>query len=224
MVQPSHLPPVVQATGVSRQVPFQAGDADGASGLAGGDPIGVGSGDRGRVVGEVDDLVDVRIPDGAIGVDPGPPTGAVRGRWRFRPPCTATTTTFTDKSCSPPPTGTFLPATRELRAVPSSLMSRFHRAGLLTTLHTGLPVGEHGIFEWIYYEPEVDAVGTNVALGSAQAVSAPVTVNGRVASPGKAHFFRIHARMGEHLVIVGELVPNCHPGPYAWTSTPCWRR
>ena len=31
-------------------------------------------------------------------------------------------------------------------------------AAHLTTLHTGMPVGEHGIFEWIYYEPALDAV------------------------------------------------------------------
>ena len=31
-------------------------------------------------------------------------------------------------------------------------------AAHLTTLHTGMPVGEHGIFEWIYYEPTLDAV------------------------------------------------------------------
>jgi len=31
-------------------------------------------------------------------------------------------------------------------------------AAQLTTLHTGLPVGEHGIFEWIYYEPNLDAL------------------------------------------------------------------
>ncbi len=31
-------------------------------------------------------------------------------------------------------------------------------AAHLTTLHTGMPVGEHGIFEWIYYEPLLDAV------------------------------------------------------------------
>ncbi len=31
-------------------------------------------------------------------------------------------------------------------------------AAELTTLHTGMPVGEHGIFEWIYYEPTLDAV------------------------------------------------------------------
>ena len=31
-------------------------------------------------------------------------------------------------------------------------------AAHITTLHTGMPVGEHGIFEWIYYEPELEAV------------------------------------------------------------------
>ena len=31
-------------------------------------------------------------------------------------------------------------------------------AAHLTTLHTGLPVGEHGIFEWYYYEPTFDAL------------------------------------------------------------------
>jgi predicted AlkP superfamily pyrophosphatase or phosphodiesterase len=31
-------------------------------------------------------------------------------------------------------------------------------AAELTTLHTGMPVGEHGIFEWIYYEPTLDAI------------------------------------------------------------------
>jgi predicted AlkP superfamily pyrophosphatase or phosphodiesterase len=31
-------------------------------------------------------------------------------------------------------------------------------AAHLTTLHTGMPVGEHGIFEWIYYEPSLDTL------------------------------------------------------------------
>jgi hypothetical protein len=31
-------------------------------------------------------------------------------------------------------------------------------AAHLTTLHTGMPVGEHGIFEWTYYEPTLDAM------------------------------------------------------------------
>lgn len=52
---------------------------------------------------------------GTILPDPGPPNGAVRGRWRFRPPCTAAVAT--DKACTPAPAGTFLPPPREIRAV-----------------------------------------------------------------------------------------------------------
>ena len=31
-------------------------------------------------------------------------------------------------------------------------------AAHITTIHTGMPVGEHGIFEWYYFDPVVDAV------------------------------------------------------------------
>lgn len=31
-------------------------------------------------------------------------------------------------------------------------------AAALTTIHTGLPVSEHGVYEWFYYEPRIDAI------------------------------------------------------------------
>ena len=52
---------------------------------------------------------------GIVGVDPGPPNGAIKGRWRFRPPCTGVTATF--RFCfGPLDETTFLPAPREVRA------------------------------------------------------------------------------------------------------------
>jgi hypothetical protein len=55
---------------------------------------------------------------GSVQPDAGPPTGAVRGRWRFRPPCTGVVNALpAGKNCSPPPAGQFIPPTREVRAV-----------------------------------------------------------------------------------------------------------
>jgi hypothetical protein len=58
---------------------------------------------------------------GTIGVDPGPENGlgAVKGRWRFRPPCLpfGSVPTRPDKQCVMNASGTFLPPPREMRAV-----------------------------------------------------------------------------------------------------------
>jgi hypothetical protein len=55
---------------------------------------------------------------GVVTPDPGPPGGAVEGRWRLRPPCKALAgAAITDKICSLPPQGDYLPPTREVRAV-----------------------------------------------------------------------------------------------------------
>ena len=56
---------------------------------------------------------------GSVAVDPGPAgLGAVKGRWRFRPPCTiAAGGAPTQKACAAPPGGVFIPPTREMRAV-----------------------------------------------------------------------------------------------------------
>jgi len=52
-------------------------------------------------------------------VDPGPPNGAVRGRWRFRPPCApfGTVPAAPEKQCVMNAAQTFLPPPREVRVV-----------------------------------------------------------------------------------------------------------
>jgi hypothetical protein len=98
---------------------------------------------------------------GLVGVDPGLPTGAVKGRWRFRPPCTATPTTITEKKCSPPAAGVFLPATREVRAVleafPGSGGTSAWVAGLPTCGPLVLPpcntVAANGLISGQYHAP-----------------------------------------------------------------------
>jgi len=55
---------------------------------------------------------------GTIGVDPGPLVGASTGRWRYRPPCFSTIPNPVDfKDCTGPPGNSYLPPTREVRAV-----------------------------------------------------------------------------------------------------------
>jgi len=49
-------------------------------------------------------------------------------------------------------------------------------------------------------EPEVDSAPSNRSAPGAQAVSVPVTVNGRIDGPTQ-NFFRFHARQGQELVI-----------------------
>lgn len=80
---------------------------------------------------------------GVVGVDPGPPTGAVKGRWRFRPPCTATSPTV--KACKAPAAGTFLPPPREVRAVIEGAWTPATAAG-----STG---GANGLIAGQYHAP-----------------------------------------------------------------------
>jgi hypothetical protein len=53
----------------------------------------------------------------------------------------------------------FLQQTLRLGTV-AKLTSQFPSttAAHITTIHTGMPVGEHGIFEWYYFDPVVDCV------------------------------------------------------------------
>ncbi|HSB79019.1 MAG TPA: hypothetical protein VLM91_09535, partial [Candidatus Methylomirabilis sp.] len=89
---------------------------------------------------------------GAIGVDPGPPAGVVLGRWRFRPPCDPTKP-LSDKNCTPPPAGTFLPPTREMRAA------------IETATGSGVPATPFQV---------TDATGKQVAIPGSNLYQAPI--------------------------------------------------
>lgn len=78
---------------------------------------------------------------GLIAVDPGPPVGAVLGRWRFRPP---------SKVLAMPSAGVFLPATRTVRALV---------AGQAMTVANGLTAGRYEAPIGEYLFPENLAVG-----------------------------------------------------------------
>jgi hypothetical protein len=84
---------------------------------------------------------------GMINVDPGPPTGAVKGRWRFIPP---------GKIILMPPAGTFLPATRMMRSVAEGAYS----AATPVISNNGLITGQYNapIFEFLFPE--------NLGIGS----------------------------------------------------------
>jgi hypothetical protein len=111
---------------------------------------------------------------GLVGVDPGAPTGAVKGRWRLRPPCSATPSTITEKDCSPPPTGVYLPATREVRAV----LEAFPGSGGLSGWVAGLPtcgpgvvppcntVAANGLMTGQYHAPITEYIFPEQVLGN----------------------------------------------------------
>ena len=78
---------------------------------------------------------------GTIGVDPGPATGAATGRWRYRPPCSLSTPTPSDfKNCSGPGSNSYLPPTREVRAV---IEGAWTAAGPQTTYANGIIAGQY---------------------------------------------------------------------------------
>lgn len=90
---------------------------------------------------------------GTIGVDPGPPLGAVKGRWRFRPPCLpfGSNPAKPDKDCVMNASGTFLPPTREMRAV---IEGAWTPAGPQNTYANGIIAGQYHapIGEYIFPE------------------------------------------------------------------------
>jgi hypothetical protein len=107
---------------------------------------------------------------GLINVDPGPPTGAVKGRWRFVPP---------GKIILMPPAGTFLPATRMMRSVAEGAYS----AASPVISNNGLITGQYNapIFEFLF--PENLGIGNPPVPLNFQ--DFPFLVNGTIAAfPG----------------------------------------
>ncbi|MEI6363040.1 MAG: hypothetical protein WCP95_12995 [Actinomycetes bacterium] len=93
---------------------------------------------------------------GSIMPDLGPPTGAVRGRWRFRPPCTVSVPTT--KSCVGPAAGQFIPPTREVRAVVDGF-SQFKPGGSTANANSQVPgtpganTAANGLYWGQYHAP-----------------------------------------------------------------------
>jgi len=82
---------------------------------------------------------------GTIGVDPGAPNGAVKGRWRFRPPCDpfGTLPAKPEKACVMNQSNTFLPPPREVRAVIEGAWIPQTQAGLAPTAANGITWGQY---------------------------------------------------------------------------------
>jgi len=92
---------------------------------------------------------------GVIGVDPGPPTGASKGRWRFRPPCLAfgTIPAKPDKDCVMNQSNTFLPPTREVRAVIGASQNGAALAAFTAPITPASPTAANGIVYGQYHAP-----------------------------------------------------------------------
>src|SRR4051794_6723531 len=91
---------------------------------------------------------------GTIGVDPGAPNGAVKGRWRFRPPCLAfgTVPGKPEKDCVMNAANTFLPPPREVRAVIEGAWLPNAPAG------TVAPTAANGITFGQYRNPAIEYI------------------------------------------------------------------
>ncbi|MFL5406717.1 MAG: hypothetical protein ACJ79O_12750 [Myxococcales bacterium] len=91
---------------------------------------------------------------GTIFPDPGAPVGAVKGRWRFRPPCdpAGTTPAKQDKTCVMNAANTFLPPPREVRAVIEGAWLPNAPAG------TVAPTAANGITWGQYRNPAIEYI------------------------------------------------------------------
>ncbi|MBZ5522802.1 MAG: hypothetical protein LAP21_11240 [Acidobacteriia bacterium] len=92
---------------------------------------------------------------GVIGVDPGPPTGAAKGRWRFRPPCLAfgSIPTKPVTQCVMNQPNTFLPPTREVRAVVGASQGGAFPAAFTAPITAASPTAANGIVWGQYHAP-----------------------------------------------------------------------
>lgn len=93
---------------------------------------------------------------GTIAVDPGPPTGAVKGRWRFRPPCApfGTLPAKPDKECVMNAVGVFVPPPREMRAVIEGQQGQNPSLTTALTAANGLFYGQYHAPILTYIFPE----------------------------------------------------------------------
>jgi hypothetical protein len=107
---------------------------------------------------------------GSINIDPGLPRGVQKGRWRFRPP---------SKVLSLPPTGVFLPATREVRAVAVGAWT----PGQTTTVANGIIAGQYHAPITDYLFPE-QIVGR--AIPPANLETIPFLTEGSGPLPGSS--------------------------------------
>jgi hypothetical protein len=91
---------------------------------------------------------------GTIGVDPGPENGlgAVKGRWRFRPPCLpfGSNPAKPDKDCVMNAANTFLPPPREIRAVVQGAFT--------APITAGSPRAANGIVYGQYHAPILEYI------------------------------------------------------------------
>ncbi len=130
---------------------------------------------------------------GMINIDPGPPTGAVKGRWRFAPPA---------RIILMPPAGTFLPATRMMRSVSEGAYS----AASPVISNNGLITGQYNapIFEFLF--PENLGIGNPPVPLNLQ--DFPFLVNGTFAAlPG------VNAGQLEPFPAAAVPAPLCGPPP-----------
>src|SRR5438270_264599 len=146
---------------------------------------------------------------GQISVDPGPPTGAAKGRWRFRPPCLAfgSNPAKPDKDCVMNQSGTFLPPPREVRAVIGASRDGTKAPSFIAPITPASPTAANGIVYGQYHAPVAEYAFPEVLPGLA-----PIPENNFNAMP----FLAQGGYTSAAGTVVGMLDPwpsNVAPGP-----------